>query len=111
MNYSPNSIKRIKQLIASWLLALFLLSNFGVNFVHHHEEHTAYLGKGKTDNKDCLVCYFQGLLYEPLTQKEFNTDRKIIERKEFIPSYSVWFHYSEFHISFQQRGPPFAFVA
>lgn len=91
------------------LLGLFLFANYGINFTdfHHHEHHSSNEGeKSQHSHLDCYVCDFQGLFYEPLTQKIFlnlqNTDLEYIPIGAYFVSHII----SDYYNAIQQRGPP-----
>ena len=93
-------IEQYKKLMTSWLLVLFLLSNYGVNLIgHDHEkyEHSIIKTTEKGKSISCVLCNFQSLLYEPLSQK-------------LIKSFYRGFYLLEYSFSIFQRGPPFLFI-
>lgn len=106
-------IEQYKKLITSWLLALFLLSNYGVNFIgHDHEKHEHFIIKTTEKGKSisCVLCNFQSLLYEPLSQKYFEFEQVFQEIHKLIKSFYRGFYLLEYSFSIFQRGPPFLFI-
>ena len=109
---SRQHIKKYKLLIASLLLGIFLLSNYGVNFIKHHHEKYDYsnIQSEKEYQKDCLICSFQNLLYEPLSQNYFDLEQVFQEIHKLIKSFYSGFYLLEYSFSIFQRGPPFLFI-
>lgn len=113
MKFKERQQSRFRNLIASMLLGLFLMSNFGVNFIGHHHHHDSESVDTKSigHHHDCYVYGFQGLLYTPLMQSDFITKINLEEIESPFISYSGHFLSSEFSYSISQRGPPALFLA
>lgn len=103
-----NRHKNIKNLIVVLLLGLFLWSNYGINFTHHHHKKTHLTDSKKVgeDTNDCLVCSFQGQFYEPLTQKDFEIKQYFLDKSSTLFFESEIILTLEFISAIQQRGPP-----
>lgn len=108
MIFSKLYKENFKKLIAILLLGIFLWSNYGINFIHHHhdENRNIEVARGKSEPHECLVCNFQSLAYEPLVQKEFGIKEIFIETKEINYADFVSFVILERFYTIQQRGPP-----
>lgn len=118
MIFSRQHIQNCRSLIASLLLGLFLLSNYGVNFagIHQHSEYhkevqNTELKTGKIHQHDCLACCFQNLVYEPLTQNYFEFERVFeTEHQPPVKPHHYTYSLSEYYSSIRQRGPPAFFI-
>lgn len=99
---------KFKNLIVSVLLGIFLFSNIGINFVHqhYHEEYIVGSDKNVSGNDNCIVCHFQGMSYEPLTQGKIEFKQISFIETYQISSEIVSISLSDFYASVQQRGPP-----
>lgn len=107
MVFPIRHIRKIKNLVVALLLGLFLVSNYGVNFTHYHShEKQQQLADSDKEVKDCLICAFQGMLYEPLVQNNFKIDEFVKYQEVFINSLLVLNFSSEHYLFTYQRGPP-----
>jgi len=109
---SRQHIKKYKLLIASLLLGIFLLSNYGVNFIKHYHEKYDYFNiqSEREYHKDCLICSFQNLLYEPLSQNYFDLEQVFQDIYKSINLFYCDFSLLEYSSYVFQRGPPVFFV-
>lgn len=101
--------KTFRTLIATLFLGLFLFANYGVNAtgLHQHEHHSSNEDeKSHNAHTDCYICDFQGLSYEPLTQKIDFITQNTFEDYPPIVVYFVSHFISEQITAIQQRGPP-----
>ena len=93
-------IEQYKKLMTSWLLVLFLLSNYGVNFIGHDHEKYEYSIIKTTEKGKSISC----------VQKYFEFEQVFQEIHKLIKSFYRGFYLLEYSFSIFQRGPPFLFI-
>lgn len=102
---------RLKNLIASMLLGLFLFSNFGVNLLGLHQHDSAFeRGINISESHDCFICDFQNLSYFSNADDDFKFGNSAEEFSFSSPIYKPNHYHLGYLHSISSRGPPSHFT-
>lgn len=112
MKSSKTTPQLLAKIMTILVLGWFLFANYGIHFTALHTHHDNSDDKEhqhkSTEEHNCLVCYFQLVIYEPLLQTFFNTEYRLYNTDEYIqPFHREGVKNIKLYSSHFLRGPPF----